>query len=137
MFIVRHPRSSNIVTPLLSLEVATPARKSINSTLSSICKKSASKAILGRMQLILHATRRTPHGALRLVLAMSAWSVRTRRSPSLYCRDGSMVIRLRPCMTISTPPPSQHCRDARVYGYTTTAMHDMSTPSPPPLSPGT
>ena len=24
--------------------------------------------------------------------------------------------------------PSRHCRDARVYGHTTTAMHDMSTP---------
>ena len=52
-----------------------------------------------RMQLTLHATRRTPHGASRLVLAMSAWSVKTRRAPSW------------------------HCRDARVYGHTTTAMH--------------
>ena len=38
--------------------------------------------------------------------------------------------------------PSQHCRDVRVYGHTTTAMHDMSTPplaqnlsvSTPPLA---
>ena len=99
MFKVRHPRGSYIVTPLLSLEVATPENKSIHSTLSSICK-SASKAVLSRMQLTLHATRRTPHGASRLVLAMSAWSVKTRRAPS------------------------RHCRDARVYGHTTTAMHD-------------
>ena len=27
--------------------------------------------------------------------------------------------------------PSRHCRDPRVYGHTTTAMHDMSTLSPP------
>ena len=43
--------------------------------------------------------------------SMSAWSVKTRRAPS------------------------RHCRDARVYGYTTTAMHDISAPpathSPP------
>ena len=28
--------------------------------------------------------------------------------------------------------PSRHCRDSRVYGHTTTAMHDKSIP---PLSP--
>ena len=43
-----------------------------------------------------------------LVQAMSAWSVKTRCAPS------------------------QHCRDARVYGHTTTAMRNMSTPPPPP-----
>ena len=62
-------------------------------------KKSASQAVLSRMQLTLQATRRTPHGASRLVLAMSAWLVKTRRTPSRYCKD------------------------ARVYGHTTTAMH--------------
>ena len=44
-----------------------------------------------------------------LVQAMSAWLVKTRRAPS------------------------RHSRDARVYGHTTTAMHELSTP--PPLSP--
>ena len=54
-----------------------------------------------------------------------------------------MVIRLHPCMIMSTPPlhhssfsvwsvktrraPSRHCRDAMVYHHTTAAMHDMST----------
>ena len=53
------------------------------------------------MQLTLHANRSTPHGASLLVQqAMSAWSVKTRRAPS------------------------RHCRDARVYGHTTTAMQD-------------
>ena len=52
------------------------------------------------MQLTLHATRPTPHGASSLVLAMSAWSVKTRRAPS------------------------RRFGDARVYGHTTTAMHD-------------
>ena len=32
------------------------------------------------------------------------------------------------------PSPTRHCRDARVYGHTTTAMHDISTPPPPPSS---
>ena len=58
------------------------------------------------MQFTLHATRRTPQGASRLVQAMLAWLVKTRRAPYL------------------------HGRDARVYGYTTTAMHKLSTPYP-------
>ena len=78
---------------------ATPEMKPIHSTLPSTCT-SASKTVLSRMQLTLNATRRTPHGAWRLVLAMFAWSVKTRHAPS------------------------RHCRDARVYGHTTTAMHD-------------
>ena len=36
---------------------------------------------LSGMQLTRRATRRKPHGASRLVLAMSAWSVKTRRAP--------------------------------------------------------
>ena len=64
------------------------------------------------MQLTLHATRPTSHGASRVVLAMSAWSVKTRRAPS------------------------RHCKDARVYGHTTTAMHDNEYAPPPPRRPG-
>ena len=66
-----------------------------------------SKAVLSRMQLTLHVTRRTPHGASRLVQAMSVWSVKTRRALS------------------------RHCKDVRVYGHKTTGMLGMSTP---PLS---
>ena len=59
------------------------------------------------MQLTLHATRRKPHGASRLVQAMSAWSVETRRAPS------------------------RRCGDARVDGHTTTAVRDIEfTPLP-------
>ena len=64
------------------------------------------------MQLTLHATRLAPHGASRLVNAVSAWSVKTRRAPS------------------------RHYRAARVYGHTPTAMHDTQytpPPSPPHL----
>ena len=61
------------------------------------------RAVLGRMQFALHATRRTPHGASRLVQAMSAWLVKTRRAPS------------------------RHSRDASVYGHATMAMHKLST----------
>ena len=70
--------------------------------------KSVSRAVLGTMQFALYATYRTPHGASRLVHAISAWLVKTRRAPS---RDS---------------------RDARVYGHTATAMHKLSIPSPPP-----
>ena len=71
------------------------------------------KRFFSMMQLTLHANRRTPRGTSRLLQSMSAWSVKTRRVPS------------------------RHCRDARVYGHTTTAMHDMGTPpvSSPPLFP--
>ena len=69
---------------------------------------SASKSILGRMQLALQATRPTLDGTSRLIQSASAWSVQTRRAPS------------------------RHGRDARVYGHTTTTMHDMSTPPPIP-----
>ena len=31
------------------------------------------------------------------------------------------------------PPSSRHCRDARVYGYTTAAMHDMTRVRTPPI----
>ena len=72
----------------------------------------ASQVVLSRMQLALHAARRTSHGASRLVHAMSTWSVQARRAPS------------------------RQCRDARVHGHTTTAVHEMSTfPSPPPPPP--
>ena len=75
------------------------------------------RAVLGRMQFTLHATRRTPHGASRLVQAMSAWLVKTRCAPS------------------------RHSKDARVHGHTTTAIHKLGTPAtlppatPPPASP--
>ena len=60
------------------------------------------------MQFTLHATHRTPPGASRLVQAMPAWLVKTRRAPA------------------------RHSRDARVYGHTTTTMPKLSAPSPPP-----
>ena len=59
------------------------------------------------MQLTLHATRRTPHGVSSLAQALSALSVKTRRAPS------------------------RHCREARVYGHATTAMHELSRLPPP------
>ncbi|CAM9917386.1 unnamed protein product, partial [Laminaria digitata] len=75
----------------------------------STCK-SASQSVLSvhSRMLTFHATRRTPHGASRLVLAMFARSVKTRR------------------------PPSQHCRDAMGDGHTTTAMHDNEYTPPTP-----
>ena len=66
-------------------------------------QKSVFRAVLERIQFILDAPRRTPHGASRLVQAMSAWLVQTRRAPS------------------------RHSREARVYGRTTTAVHKLST----------
>ena len=59
-------------------------------------RTSASRAVLGtypgRMQLALHATRPSPHGAsLRAWCrqAMFASSVTTRHAPSRHCRDAN------------------------------------------------
>ena len=65
---------------------------------------------LRRVQVTLHATRRTPHGASPSVQAMPAWVVKTRRAPP------------------------RHCRNARAYALKTTAMHETSAPPPPLLS---
>ena len=64
-------------------------------------RKPASEAVLDRMQLSLHADRRTPLAASCLVQEKFAWSVKTRR------------------------PPSRHSTDAKVYGNATTAMHGL------------
>ena len=107
---VRHPRGSYIVTPIAVSGVVTPEntvqligaviykQESMHKVLKSFLR-----AVLGRMQFTLHAIRRTPHGASRLVQAMSAWLMKTRRAPF------------------------RHSGDARVYGHTTTAMHKLST----------
>ena len=71
--------------------------------------ESASQVVLGRMQLTLHSTRRTPYGTSRLVHTMPAWLAKIRRAPSRYC-------------------------NARGYGHTTTPKNGMSTPATP-LSP--
>ena len=68
---------------------------------------SASQAVLSRMQPPLHATCLVPHGGPRLVQATSTWSVKTRHAPS------------------------RRCRDARVYGHTTTVMRVIGNPLPP------
>ena len=108
---VRHPRGSYIVYPLLPLEVTTPSQKYKYIYIGRChpyARKFAIKAILSSVQLTLRATRPTHYGATRLVQVMSAWSVKTRR----------------------TPP--RHCRDAKIYGHTTTAVNGTTTPPPPP-----
>ena len=60
---------------------------------------SASQVVLGRMQLAFYATRRTRHGTSRLVRAMWAWLVKTRRAPFRHCNNsGSLALRARLCM---------------------------------------
>ena len=65
-------------------------------------RKSGSQAVLSRMRLTLHATRQTPDGASRLVQAMPAWLVKTRRAPSRHCRDATVHVHDNEY----TPPPS-------------------------------
>ena len=51
---------------------------------------------------------------------MSAWSVKTRRALSRHCRDARVyghIIRLRPCIIMSTPPPFLCPRLRVVFWY--------------------
>ena len=115
---VRHPRGSYVFTIIPVVVAVSGSRhtgKQINSSDAVVHmhkKVRTSQPVLSRMQLkpFMRLAQHL-HGASRLVHAMPAWSVKTRRAPS------------------------RHCRDARVYDHTTTAMHDdmsMST-LPPPL----
>ena len=57
--------------------------------------KSVLRAVLRGMQFTLHASRRTPHGASRLVQAMSAWLVKLDvLRPGIVGMRGSIVIML-------------------------------------------
>ena len=110
---VRYPRGSYIAIPTVVSGAVTPENKvqligAVIHKQESRHKvpKSVIRAVLGRMQFVLHAIRRTPHGASHLVQATSALLVKSRRSPS------------------------RHSRDARVYGHTTAAMHELSSPLP-------
>ena len=95
-YVVRHPRGSYIVYPLLSLEATTPQNKLIHWTLSSMYK-SASKAVLSRMQLTHHATRPTPHGASRLVQATFASRVGENPACSVPAMQGCEGLRSYDC----------------------------------------
>ena len=70
-------------------------------------RKSVLRPVNGWMLLTSHGTRRTPHGASRMVQAKPAWLGETRRSPSR-----------RSC-------------DTRVCDHATTVMHKLSTRPPP------
>ena len=88
VFTVGHPRGScYTLPPLLSLSVSGNTRKKMGALKVLPVRKCASQAVLGRMPPTLHATRRKPRGAWRLVQTMSASSVKTRRAPSRQCRD--------------------------------------------------
>ena len=86
--------------PLPSLGIV-HARKQINSSDAIIhIQHLPQKLFLVKFTAHLHATRLTPHGASRLIQAMSAWSAKTRRAPSRHCKDTRVYgHRLRPCMT--------------------------------------
>ena len=77
-------------------------------------RKSGAQVVLSSMQLSLHATRRTLHGASRS-RRLATWSVKTRRAPSPHGMDAS----------------EGHWSSDRGCA----AMHEMRAhPSPSPLS---
>ena len=117
-------------------------RKRCNSLVAVIHKqesrhnvpKSVLRAVLGRMQFTLHATRRTPHGASCLVQAMSAWLVKTRLAPSRHstrrnARVYSMVVRPRHAQTEYPPhhTPSLRIPYTGRWTATSTRTSERST----------
>ena len=91
VYMVRHPRGSYIAYKIAVSGSGHTGkqRKSFDAVIhmkenTHKVPKSASQAVLSRMLLTLHATRRTPHGDSRLVQAMSAWSVEIRRAASSW-----------------------------------------------------
>ena len=76
-------------------------------------RNSSSQVVLSRVQLTLHATRRTPHGASRLVQPMPAWLVKTRRARSRRCRDTRVYVHMTTAMHEITPPPTPYQRNSR------------------------
>ena len=113
---VRHSRGSHIVIPIAVSGVATPENKVTHWTLSFISKKIGTRCRKVRLPSrswtdAVHPSCDSPNTSrrVRLVQAMPAWLVKTGRAPS------------------------RHSRHARVYGPTTTAMHNLSTPPLPLL----
>ena len=102
---VWHPRGSYIVLSLLW----NCLHRKLNQLIKAVVHvqvRLTSGPYCSRMQLTLRATCQTPHGAPRLVQALSAWSMKTRHAPF------------------------RHCSDARVYGHTTTSMHEIGYIAP-------
>ena len=100
----RHPRGSYIVMPIAHTRKQRVGAVIHEQENRHKVPKSVLRAVIGRMQFTLHATRGPPHGASRLAQAISAWLMKTRRAPS------------------------RHSRDAKVCGHKTTIMHELSTP---------
>ena len=90
VYTVGHPRCKSYVEyPLLSPEGATPQINRSIRLCHPYARKSPSQAVLSRMKLTPSSdSPNTSRFASRLVQAMSAWSVKTRRAPSRHCRDG-------------------------------------------------
>ena len=112
MCVMRHPRRSYMhsISPLLSLNVTTTPETHVDLLDAVIRTRNipplqAIPAVVECGSAFLRFTG-TPRGASRMVQPLSAWSPKNRRSPS------------------------RHCRGARVYGHTTTPMHDEHTLSP-------
>ena len=82
------------------------------------------RPVLAMMHFTPHATRRAPHGASRLVQAMSAWLTKPDvLRPGIVGLRGSMVTPPGPCTTEHTPPPtiqqlaSVGTDDVKLYMY--------------------
>ena len=98
---VRHPRGSYIVTPLLSLEVSTPENKSIHWTLSSIRKESPphKRFVVGCSSPFVRLARQLTALCSSCKQCVPGGCKSDVPRPGIVGMRGSMVIRPRPCMT--------------------------------------
>ena len=111
----RHMLLSNFPYTIIKLNIV-PYTSQVDQVPYTILKSIKSDTLVRARQVRVstypppRAPTQTVPSSMQLTLhttrrtLMSAWSVKTRRAPS------------------------RHCRDARVYGHTTTAMPDMTTP---------
>ena len=90
VFMVKKPPGGYVILPFLSLEVPFLEGKLTHwSCRSYTCPPY--ELFFPSMQLTLHVTRGTPHGASRLLQARSAWSAKTRGTTSRQCKDATVV----------------------------------------------
>ena len=112
-YMMRHPRNSYIVNPMLSLDVATPEIYQFTDAVIHMQENPPLKLFLvGCSSPFLRVTKQ--------LTAIRAWCKQClpgQRKPDVLCPGnvgmrGPMIIRLRPCMLMNTPP---HPSSARTH----------------------
>ena len=109
VFTVRHRRGNYIILSLLSLKVVTPEMTLAHRSCHPCASPPHKRFIVGCGSLFMPLARH--------LTALRSWCKQ--------CLSGRLKTRRA---------PSRHCRGARIYGHTTTAMHNIEYTLPPLVS---